>query len=177
MFISQKNIFQNGINTFLRMINQNSKFWAWGPNTYQIMCGETLDFQCQSTIKFSIGKWIFAVNLSLKLFRATAAIADTGSLKYLYTLFDTYLNYMLAKLESNYMVQIKTFSVLTKSQVFNETFRQNVAAILQDVHAAQTIIFSKNFNLRLLSFSISKIMVVRQLQPGNLHQTWQARSV
>ena len=104
--------------------------------------------------------------MPLKLFRDTVANADTGSLKSLYTLSDTYLNCMLAKFEVNYMVQIKTFSVLTKSQVFNETFRQNVAGILQDVSAAQTIIFSKTFNFRLISFSVSKIMIVRHRQPG-----------
>ena len=39
-------------------------------------------------IKCPIGKSIFAVNLTLKLFRATVANADIGSLKSLHTLFE-----------------------------------------------------------------------------------------
>ena len=39
-------------------------------------------------IKYPIGKSIFAVNLPLKLFPATVANADIGSLKSLHTLFD-----------------------------------------------------------------------------------------
>ena len=52
---------------------------ACGPNTYQIMPGETLDLQCQhqhGNIKCPIGKSIFALNLPLKLFCATNANAD-----------------------------------------------------------------------------------------------------
>ena len=55
---------------------------ACGPNTYQIMYGETLDFQCQhqqyGNIKYPIGKSIFAVHLLY-----IVANADIGSLKYL----------------------------------------------------------------------------------------------
>ena len=49
-------------------------------------------------IKFPIGKSIFAVNLPLKLFRATVANAYIGSLKFL-TLFDKYVDHMLVKFE------------------------------------------------------------------------------
>ena len=55
---------------------------ACGPNTYQIMYGETLDFQYQhqhyGTMKYQIGKSIFAVHLPY-----TVANADIGSLKFL----------------------------------------------------------------------------------------------
>ena len=47
----------------------------------------------------------FAVNLILKLFRAAVANADTGSLNSLHTLFDMYLDYILAKYEANRMGQ------------------------------------------------------------------------
>ena len=53
----------------------------------------------------SDGKSIFTVNLPLKLYRATVANADTGSLKFLHTSFDTYLDYMLAKVEANRRAQ------------------------------------------------------------------------
>ena len=46
-------------------------------------------------IKCPIGKQIFAVNFPLKLYRATVANADTGSLKSLHTVFDMYLDHML----------------------------------------------------------------------------------
>ena len=55
-------------------------------------------------LKYPIGKSIFAVNLPLKLSRATVVNANTESLKSLHTLFDTYLDYMLAKFESNHTV-------------------------------------------------------------------------
>ena len=41
----------------------------------------------------------------LNLFRATVANGDTGSLKFLHTLFDMCLDHMLAKFEQNRMVQ------------------------------------------------------------------------
>ena len=55
-------------------------------------------------IECPIGKSIFAVNLPFNLCRDTIANADTGSLKSLHTLFDTYLNHMLVKFEPNRMV-------------------------------------------------------------------------
>ena len=56
-------------------------------------------------IKCPFDKPIFVVNLQLKLFRATVANTDTESLTSLHILFDTYLNNMLAKFESNQKVQ------------------------------------------------------------------------
>ena len=56
-------------------------------------------------LKYPIRKSIFAVNLPSKLFRATIANANTTSLKSLLTLFDTNLDYMLAKSEPNRTVR------------------------------------------------------------------------
>ena len=56
-------------------------------------------------IKYPSGKSIFAVNLPLKLFPATVANADIGSLKSLHNLFGKYLDHMLVKFEQNCMVQ------------------------------------------------------------------------
>ena len=50
-------------------------------------------------------KTIFVVTLPLKLFRATIANDDAGSLKSLHTLFDSHLDHILAKFEPNRMVQ------------------------------------------------------------------------
>ena len=62
---------------------------ACGSNTYQIMYGETLDFQSQHqqcNIKMPDRKInFFALYLPLKLFGATVANADIGSLKSLHT--------------------------------------------------------------------------------------------
>ena len=66
------------------------------------MYGETFDFQCQHqqwNIKCPIGKSIFAVNLTLKLFRATFANADIESLKSLHTFLAKFLYHMLVKFE------------------------------------------------------------------------------
>ena len=74
---------------------------ACGSNTYQ-------DFHCQrsrnGSIKCTIRKSNFAVNFPLKLFRATVANANTGSLKFLRSLFETFLDHILAKFESNQMI-------------------------------------------------------------------------
>ena len=56
-------------------------------------------------IKRPIGKSIFAEILTLKLFHATVANSDTGSLKSFHSLFDTYLDHMLAKFGPKRMVQ------------------------------------------------------------------------
>ena len=70
-------------------------------------------------IKYLIGKSIFAVNLPLKLFPATIANADIGSLKSLHTLFDKYLDHMLVKFEQNCMVQTtRNFELFDKNRVF-----------------------------------------------------------
>ena len=97
---SHRNVFQNGVDTLSKMVNHfwsnSSKFSivrtydfvqispARGPNTYQIMYGETLDIG-NDKIKCSLGKSIFTANLPFKLFRVTVANADNGSLKSLHT--------------------------------------------------------------------------------------------
>ena len=61
----------------------------------------------------------FSVNLPLNFFSATIANAYTGSLKSLHTLFDTYLDHMLANL--NQIVwsdTAKILSFLTKKLSF-----------------------------------------------------------
>ena len=70
-------------------------------------------------MKYPIGKSIFAVNLPLKLFPATVANADIGSLKSLHTLFDKYLDHMLVKFEQNRMVQTtRNFELFDKKPGF-----------------------------------------------------------
>ena len=68
-------------------------------------------------LQYPIGKSIFAVSLALKLFRANVANANTKGLKSLYTLFDTYLDYMLAKFELNYSLKC------TKIELLDEKLR------------------------------------------------------
>ena len=55
-------------------------------------------------IKCPVGKSICAVNLPLKLFCATIADTDAGCLMSPHILFDTCLDHLLAKFESNCMI-------------------------------------------------------------------------
>ena len=67
-------------------------------------------------IKCPIGEQIFTVNLPLKLFCATVANADTGSLKSLHTLFDTDLDHMLNLEKISWSKMYKILSFLTKNK-------------------------------------------------------------
>ena len=58
----------------------------------------------ESVLYTPFGKSIFAENLPLQTFRATVANVDTESLKSRHTLFDTYLDHMMAKFEPNRFV-------------------------------------------------------------------------
>ena len=75
------------------------------------------------SIKYPIGKSIFAVNLPLKLLRATVANADIGSLNSLHTFLKKCLYHMPVKLEQNRMVQnTRNFKLLDKKTGFITIF-------------------------------------------------------
>ena len=58
----------------------------------------------------------FCNKFAIKHFRATVSNADTGGLKSLHTIFDTYLDHMLARFEPNRVGQnVQNF------QVFDQT--------------------------------------------------------
>ena len=70
----------------------------------------------------SDGKIIFEVNLSFKLVRATVATSDTGSLKFIHALFNTYLNHTPGKIKPNRMVRNeKQIALNDKSPSFLKT--------------------------------------------------------
>ena len=76
-----------------------------------------------TNIKCPIRKSIFAVNLPLKLFRATVANADTGSLKSPPAFLKRCLNRMLVKFKQNRMVQTtRNFELFDKKTVFYNHF-------------------------------------------------------
>ena len=50
-------------------------------------------------IKCPTGKSYFAVYLALTVFRSAIAITDIGSLRFINSIFDTYLDHRLAKFE------------------------------------------------------------------------------
>ena len=83
----------------------------------------------------------FAVNLPSKLFRATIANADIGSLKSLHTLFNKYLDPMQAKFEQKCMIQTtRNFELFEKkTQVFKNNSWQSVDAILEGVSVAEKV--------------------------------------
>ena len=69
------------------------------------------------------GKINLGVNLPFKFFRASVANVDPRSLKYRRTLFDTYLNYILAKFEANRLVQnVQNVELYDKKRVFQYHF-------------------------------------------------------
>ena len=74
-------------------------------------------------IKYPIGKSIFAVNLPLKLFPATVASTDIGSLKSLHTFLKKCLYHKLVKFEQNRMVQTtQNFELFDKNRFFFKPF-------------------------------------------------------
>ena len=81
-------------------------------------------------INYPIGKSIFAVNLRLKLFPATVANDDFGSLKSLNTLFDKYSDHTLVEFEQNCVVHTTR----------NFKLFESVDAIFEDVSVAETIV-------------------------------------
>ena len=77
--------------------------------------------------------------MPLKRFRATVANADTESLKSLHTLFDTYLDHILAKFNQILLSEMyKILSFLAKNRVFKTIFDKSFDAILEDVPVAET---------------------------------------
>ena len=68
------------------------------------------------TSNVSVGKSIFVVNFPLKLLGVTVANADTGSLKSLHTIFDIYLDHILAQFQPNRMVKNVNFELFEKKK-------------------------------------------------------------
>ena len=112
---------------------------ACGPNTYQVMYGDTSNVSISNgNIKCPIGKSIFAVNLPLKLFRATVANADMRSLKSLHTFLKMFI--MPVKFEQNCMVKTtRNLELFDKKPDFCNHFWQRVDAILEHVSVAEII--------------------------------------
>ena len=105
----------------------------------------------------------FCGKFAIKIFCATVANAETGSLKSLHTLFDTYLDHILVKIEPKCMVQnLQNFELLNKNLNLKKKkhFWKRVDAILQDVSEAETIFNGKLSIFRKLSFAVPKIMEV-----------------
>ena len=70
-------------------------------------------------IKYPIGKPLFAVNLSLKVFSSTEANTDIGSVKSLHKFHEKCLYHMLVKFELNRVVQTtQSFALFDKNRVF-----------------------------------------------------------
>ena len=75
------------------------------------------------SVKYPSGKSVSALNLPLKLFPATVANANIGSLKSVCSLFAKYLDHMLGKFEQNCMVQTtRSFELFDKKPGFLKPF-------------------------------------------------------
>ena len=73
----------------------------------------------KSNIKYPIEKSVFGANLKLKLFPATVANADIGSLKSFHTFLEKCLYHMPDKFEQNRMVEtIQNFELFNKKPGF-----------------------------------------------------------
>ena len=99
---------------------------ACGPNTYQIIYGETLDFEChyqQWQHKIPGRKINFWSKFAVKNFHATVANTDIRSLKSLHTFLKECLYHMLVKFEQNRMVQTtRNFELFDKKTGFLKPF-------------------------------------------------------
>ena len=74
-------------------------------------------------MKYPIEKAFFAVNFPLKLFPATVANADIGSLKSLHTFLKQCLYHMLVKFEQNRLVETtQNFELFDKKPVILKPF-------------------------------------------------------
>ena len=144
-------------------------------------------------IKCPIGNSNFAVNLELKPFRATVANADTRSLKSFHTLFDTYLDYMLAKFEANRIVRnVQNFELFDKKKknkqkiVFNTIFDKTLTPFCKTLLQLKQLFIQKTINFQTTIFQCSKIQSTKtHLQYYDTcnqiksciksYQTWQTR--
>ena len=77
------------------------------------------------------------MNSPFKLFPATVAYADIGSIKSLHTFLLRCLYHMLVKCEQNRMVETKRNY---KKPGFLKPFLKNADAILEDISVAKTIV-------------------------------------
>ena len=92
---------------------------ACGPNTNQIMYGESLDFQCHAAFatvaRKSFNVKFIAKKFSDRAFHVTITDADIGSQDSLRTLFYKYLGHVLVKFEQNRLVRNKqNFELFSK---------------------------------------------------------------
>ena len=115
---SHINVFWYGVNTLSKMIfcEKTQNFVQIGPYDFFFQISISIS---NGKIKWSTGKSIFAVNLPLKLFRATVANADIGIVKSLRTFLETCLYHMLVKFEQNHIVQTtQNFELFDKKPGF-----------------------------------------------------------
>ena len=136
-----------------------------GPNTNQIMYGETLNSTASicnsSTEKF---QWqIYCKNwFSDRAFYITNTDAEIGSLKSLRTLFDKYLDHMQVKFEQNRKVRnIQNYELFCKKMV-----EKVLTPFWKTLLWHKQLFDAKVLIKRLSSFIVPKTMVVRHVKPG-----------
>ena len=93
----------------------------------------------------------FAVNLPLWLFRAMDENVDTGSLKFLRTLFDTYLYHMpTTKFEEQWFEMYKILSSLAKNLFFKKSIFDETLTPFCNTF----LLLKQLFNGKLLTFRL-----------------------
>ena len=125
----------------------------WGPNTYQIMYGATLDFQREHKMpdrKINLCSKFAIKNL---LYRCKFWHCKSKVSPYI----NTYLDHMVAKFEPNRMLwNVQNFDIFNKRPLKKKTFLTSVDATLQDISVAKTIVFGIPLIFR-LPFAVSKL--------------------
>ena len=104
--------------------------------------------------------------MPLKLFLATVANVNTESVKFLHTLFETYLDYMLEEFEANRTVQnVQNLSFcIKKSSSFKTTFDKALTPFCKTFLLLKQLfehVEGKLLVFRLPYFGVPKIMVIQ----------------
>ena len=104
-------------------------------------------------IKCSIEKKMHS--LPLKLFRATVANADTGSLSFPCNIWYVFEPQAGENWTKSYMIRIIHFELLDKTRLL-KTFWQSIYAILEDVSVSEILVECFTLNLNTTIFQRSK---------------------
>ena len=149
----------------VRTMRFPSNFTSMWSKYFSSNVWEILDFQCQHQqwlYKIPDRKINFCSNLLLKLFPATVANADIGSLKSLHT-FLKMLYHILMKFEPNCNIPnyTKVLSFLIKNRFFKTIFDKAMTPLWKTFLQLKQLFNAKLLIFRLPSFSGPKSTVVR----------------
>ena len=117
-------------------------------------------------LKYPIVKINFYSKFAFKTFPCYVANTNTESLKSLHTLFDTYLDYMLAKIEANCTVRnVQNLNFWTKKRVLSKPFlTKRWPPFCKTFLWLKQLFDGKLLIFRLPFFGVQKIMVIQHVK-------------